>query len=281
MKKTFVAFVLLCLAPLLHAGPEAWLESGLITPEMISSVKEELGLSSAQEEQMARMAGANLREAEPLNAEMDVAQKDLGRLLRSADTPEKVASAALDRLLKAESAVKHQRLRSLLALRDVLTPDQQEKALRLMPGKQVRRGGEGAEIREKARQLKAALEALKVPPTLAILKRGEAVEALVKKGDLAAAGQALDKLIQDSEMEKMGQTDLPDFSRYPAGETGIPALLQRYETVESAVQNVVSLALIKQLLLAKKALEEAKTQEDAAQVGRILSWAEDVLKPAQ
>ncbi|HEY1080671.1 MAG TPA: hypothetical protein VGE29_00310, partial [Prosthecobacter sp.] len=202
-------------------------------------------------------------------------------LLRSADTPEKVASAALDRLLKAEAAVKHQRLRSLLALRDVLTPDQQEKALRLMPGKQVRRGGEGAEIREKARRLKAALEALKVPPTLAILKRGEAVEALVKKGDLAAAGQALDKLIQDSEMEKMGQTDLPDFSRYPAGETGIPALLQRYETVESAVQNVVSLALIKQLLLAKKALEEAKTQEDAAQVGRILSWAEDVLKPAQ
>lgn len=281
MKKTFVAFVLLCLAPLLHAGPEAWLESGLITPEMISSAKEELGLSSSQEEQMARMAGANLREAEPLNAEMDVAQKDLGRLLRSADTPEKVASAALDRLLKAEAAVKHQRLRSLLALRDVLTPDQQEKALRLMPGKQVRRGGEGAEIREKARRLKAALEALKVPPTLAILKRGEAVEALVKKGDLAAAGQALDKLIQDSEMEKMGQTDLPDFSRYPAGETGIPALLQRYETVESAVQNVVSLALIKQLLLAKKALEEAKTQEDAAQVGRILSWAEDVLKPAQ
>jgi len=103
------------------------------------------------------------------------------------------------------------------------------------------------------------------------------VEDLIRAGDLAAADLALDELVAESEMDDAGPVHAPDFTQYDPGDTDVSALQQRYGEVEKSAQKVISIPLVKQLIMARQALEEAKVAEDAETVGRILTWAEGML----
>lgn len=276
MKRLFLVWVLW--VTILQARPEDWLEGGLITPEMVATVRDHLELTPDQESQMNALVTEVKEKGEPLEKNVREEQKALAKLLREPKSSADEAEVALQRLLDAEAKIKHLRLRTLLNLRDMLTPAQQKKALALSPGRRAKAEGPEVRIREKAAALRAAIDALGVPPTLRMVERGSAVEALVRQGDLIGANKALDQLIQDSEANVPATSERMDFSQFEPGDTDVPALIARYQKVEAAAQSVVSVKVIQQLLQGKEALEAAKKAEDPVTVGRILTWAEGVLK---
>lgn len=263
---------------LAHAGPEAWLQKGLITPEMISAVKSELGLSSEQETSMQSILDAAREKAAPMETSVRERQQELNLLLKDAGTTAEQASQALTRLLDAEGPVKHLQLRTLLELRDLLSPEQQKKALSLAPRRLAGNDSIQTRVQQKAEKLRAAVESLGIKPTQAMSERGREIEDLIKSGAWAEADSALDKLSKESRADEPAGEEAPDFTQLEPGSTDLEDLRQRYTRVEEKAQELISLPRIRLFLRAKEAFEEAKAAQDAEKVGRILTWAERQLE---
>ena len=113
--------------------------------------------------------------------------------------------------------------------------------------------------------------------TTAMSERGAEIEGMIRSGDWKAADEALEKLAKDSRAYEPESTEDIDFSKYETGNTDLEELRQRYTNVEEKGQSVLSLPLIRQFLKAKEAFEEAKSNQDAEKVGRILTWVEQEL----
>lgn len=62
------------------------------------------------------------------------------------------------------------------------------------------------------------------------------------------------------------------------GSTDLETLRQRFDALQVAGQEVINLPLLREMLQAKEAFEEAKAAQDADKVGRILTYAEGRLK---
>lgn len=270
--------VLLSATVLAFAGPEAWLQGGLVTPETIASLKTELELTPEQEEKMQSIVTAARSEGEPLEAAVREQQKAFNELLRNRESNVEAASAALTRLLEAEAPVKQLQLRALIQLRDVLTTEQQKQAIKLAPGRVAKNDGIEQRVRQKAEKLRAAVESLGVKPTNAMSERGAEIEALIRAGDWKTADGAIDKLTQDSGADETESTTEPDFTQFEPGNTDLEVLKERYQTVQDKGQSLISIPLVRQFLKAKEAFEAAKEAQDAEKVGRILTWAEKQLE---
>ena len=150
------------------AQVEDWLKSGLLHPDMIASVRDELALTEEQQSKLNSQLSEARAQAGPLEQAVKAEQKALGHLLQDRSTSADVAAAQLSKLLEAEAAIKQLQLRALIGVRDVLTPEQLAKAKKLGPPKLAAGGGLEAQVKEKAGKLKAAVEALGVPPTEAM-----------------------------------------------------------------------------------------------------------------
>lgn len=291
--KTLACLVLLTVAAILAelqaANVEDWLKSGLLHPDLIPTVREELALTEEQQTKLEQQLETARQQAEPLEKVVKEQQKVLNRLLQDPATTAEAATAQLGRLIDAEKAVKELQLRALIGVRDVLSPEQLAKAKKLGPQKMAhtRKGPAAtpapaaaeAAVLAKAERLKSALHTLGVPPTEAMKTRGGEVESLVKQKDFKAADAALDRLIDDSHVNELeAEPDRVDFSRFDPGSTDLESLKQRYEDVKTAGQEVISLPLLRELLQAKEAFEEAKEAQDVEKVGRILTYVEEKLK---
>ncbi len=276
MKPVFFALILS--TTLTHAGPDGWLQSGLVTPETIRSLKPELGLSAEQEDRMQAIVTEAMAEGSPLEKTVRERQKAFQSLLRSPATTAEQASAALTQLLEAEAPVKQLQLRTLIRLRDLLSPEQQKMAIKLAPSRSARSGEWAGRVRAKAEKLRAEIEALGIPPTQALTARGTEIESMIRAGQWQSADEALQRLVQDTQIETEMSIPTPDFQNQPTGETDLDALRARYEKVETQAQQLVSVPMIRQFLQAKRAFEEAKQAQDAETIGRILSWAEQQLQ---
>ncbi|GEP42944.1 Spy/CpxP family protein refolding chaperone [Brevifollis gellanilyticus] len=277
MKTLFLTLLSVVVASLAHAGAEAWLQSGAITPEKITALKGEIGLSSEQEERMQAIVTATRAEGEALEKTVREGQKGLNEVLRNKASTADEAGAALTKLLEAEAPVKQLQLRTLIQLRDVLTPEQLKKVAQLSPGRVAKSEDIEAKVRQKAEKLRAALDSLGIKPTTAISERGAEIEGLMKSGDWKGADTALAKLEKDSHANELESAQEVDFSKYEPGNTDVEELRQRYAVVLEKGQQVVSLPLIWQFLRAKEAFEEAKANQDVEKVGRILTWVEGEL----
>jgi Spy/CpxP family protein refolding chaperone len=275
-------FLLLTASGLRAANVEDWLKSGLLHPDLIASVRDELALSEEQQSKLNAQLSGGRREAEPLEQAVKEQQKALNLLLRDPGTTVEAASAQLTKLIEAEAAVKQLQLRTLIGIRDVLSPEQLQKAQKLGPPKMAaasRSSGLEAKVNEKAGKLKAAVEALGIPPTEAMKTRGGEIEQLIKSGQFAEADAALDKLIEDSHFKELeAEPDQVDFSKFEPGNTDLEALKERYDALQLAGQEIIHLPLLREMLQAKEAFEEAKAAQDAEKVGRILTYAEGKVK---
>ena len=69
-----------------------------------------------------------------------------------------------------------------------------------------------------------------------------------------------------------------DFTKFEPGNTELDTLRERYERLQVAGQEIISLPLLRELLQAKAAFEAAKEAQDADKLGRILTYAEGKLK---
>lgn len=277
--KKLLCCLLLTVANLPAAQVEDWLKSGLLHPDLIASVREQLGLTEEQQAKLNSQLGEARAHAEPLEQTVQEQKKALNHLLQDPSTSADVAAAQLTKLLDAEAAVKQLQLRTLIGVRDVLTPEQLGKAKKLGPPKLAASGGLEAKVREKAGKLRAAVEALGVPPTEAMKYRGEEIEKLIKSGQFAEANKELDELMEDSHFKDLeAEVAKVDFSKFEPGSTDVETLRERYESVQAAGQEIISLPLLRELLQAKTAFEAAKEAQDADKVGRILTYVEGKLK---
>ena len=279
MKRILCSLLLLSVSALSAANVEDWLKSGLLHPDVIASVRDELALTEEQQTRLTQQLSEARRQAEPLEQAVKEQQKVLGHLLEDATTTADAAGAQLARLIEAEAAVKQLQLRTLIGVRDVLTPEQLQKVKKLGPPKMAAIQVSEELLKEKTGKLRAALESLGIQPTEAMKERGGEVEALIKNGDLSAAAAVLDKLIEDGGVTGLeAEADEIDFSKYEPGSTDLESLKQRYQDVQDGGQRVVSLPLMRDLLQARAAFEEAKEAQDADKVGRILTYVEGRLK---
>ncbi len=269
--------ITLALASSAFAGPEKWLQGSLISPEIIQQIKPELQLTADQETKMTSLVTEARAKGEPMESALKEQQQVLNQMLRQPEVTADTASAQLTKVLESEAAFKQLQLRTLIALRDLLTPEQQKKAHSLSIPKVAEKSDLESQVTAKAAKLKAAVDALG-KPTEAMTYRGEEVMKLIKSGDLKAADAALDKLIADSGVnEPEEKSAAPDFSKFETGNTNLDALRDRFEAVKDGAQEIVSIPLMRQFLKAKDAFEAAKASEDAVAVGRVLTWAEQQL----
>lgn len=259
------------------AGPEAWLQHGLITPEVIANFRTELELTSAQETQMLTIVNEAKTAAEPLEATLKQAQKTFHAALKKRETSAEAASTALTQLLEAEAAVKQLQLLTLIQLRDRMTPEQQKKAMQLSASKLSKKNDLEPRVHAKAEKLRTAVDSLGIKATQAMTKRGAEIEALIRQSQWAKADEELDKLTRESGVNEPESTALPDFSLEEPGDVDLEVLKQRLANVQAETESIISLPLIRQFIQAKKALEEAKEAQDAERVGRILTWGEKKL----
>jgi Spy/CpxP family protein refolding chaperone len=275
MKTLFTLFTITTLA---FAGPEAWLQNGLVTPETIVSLKTELNLTVEQEEKMQAIVTAARSEGEPLEKAIRAQQKAFNDLLRQPDSSVESASVALTKLLEAEAPVKLLQLRALIQLRDVMTLEQQKKAVKLAPNLTAKNDGIELRVKQKAERLRAAVESLGIKPTNAMSERGAEIEAMIHAGEWMSANAALDRLAKESHADESESLEEMDFSKFEPGNTDLEVLKERYQSVQDQGQNVISIPLMRKFVKAKEAFEEAKQAQDAEKVGRILTWAEQQLE---
>ncbi len=278
--KHIVTLLLIATASLHAANVEDWLKNGLLHPDLLASVRDELALTEDQQTKLNAQLTEARQKAEPLEQVVKEQQKALNHLLNDTTTSTEAASTQLTKLLEAEAAVKQLQLRTLIGVRDVLTPEQLGKAKKLGPPKMAAaKGTSESAVMAKANQLRAAVEALGVPPTEAMKTRGAEIEALIKSGELGAADLALDKLMEDSHFKELeAEAEVVDFSKFETGSADLESLRQRFEAVQEAGREVLSLPLLRQMIQAKKTFEEAKEAQNAELVGRILTYVEGKLK---
>lgn len=277
--KKILCCLFLTAASLPAAHVEDWLKSGLLHPDLIASVREELALTEEQQSKLNAQLGEARAQAEPLEKAVKEEEKALGQLLKDPSTSADVAAAQLAKLLDAEAAIKQLQLRALIGVRDVLTPEQLVKAKKLGPPKLAAGGGLEAQVGEKTGKLRAAVESIGVPPTEAMKYRGEEIEKLIKSGEFALANAELDELMKDSHFKEMeAEVEKVDFAKFEPGSTDLESLRERFESVKAAGQEIVSLPLLRELVQAKTAFEAAKEAQDAEEVGRILTYVEGKLK---
>jgi Spy/CpxP family protein refolding chaperone len=278
--KHIVALLFLVTASMHAANVEDWLKNGLLHPDLLASVRDELALTEDQQTKLNAQLTEARQKAAPLEQTVKEQQKALNHLLNDTTTSTEAASTQLTKLLEAEAAVKQLQLRTLIGVRDVLTPEQLGKAKKLGPPKMAAaKGTSESAVMAKANQLRAAAEALGVPPTEAMKTRGAEIEALIKSGELGTADLALDKLMEDSHFKELeAEAEVVDFSKFETGSADLESLRQRFEAVQEAGREVLSLPLLRQMIQAKKAFEEAKEAQNAELVGRILTFVEGKLK---
>lgn len=280
MKTLVCSLLLLTAAHLPAAQVEDWLKSGLLHPDLISSVRDQLALTEEQQSKLNAQLSEARAQAEPLEQAVKEQKKALNQLLKDRTSTAEAAAAQLSKLLEAEGAIKQLQLRTLIGVRDVLTPEQLAKAQKLNPPGQPSLGaGLEARVHEKAHKLRAAVESLGIPPTEAMKYRGEEIEGLIKNGQFGDADAKLDELIKDSHFKELeAEVEKVDFSKFEPGSTDLETLRERFERLQVAGQEIISLPLLREMLQAKTAFEAAKEAQDAEKVGRILTYAEGKLK---
>ena len=265
---------IIALALSAKAGPEAWLQHGLIMPETIANLTAELELTADQETKMLAIVKEAKTAAEPLEAAVKQAQKTFNAALKNRETTVAAAESALTQLLETEAPVKQLQLRTLIQLRDSMTPEQQKKAMQLSSSKLVKKTDLAPSVRAKAEKLRVAVDSLGIKATQAMTKRGAEIEVLIRQGKWAMANEELDRLTQESGANEPESTEAPDFNREAPGNVDLEVLKERLADVQAKAESIISLPLIRQFIQAKKALEEAKEGQDADRVGRILTWGE-------
>ncbi|HQW28388.1 MAG TPA: periplasmic heavy metal sensor [Verrucomicrobiales bacterium] len=254
--------------------------TGLVTPETISAHHEALDLSPEQEAELTQIYEAAKSEAATLETAVREAEKQLTDLLKEHDVTSESTDARLDALLEAEAKLKKLKLRTLITLRSKLSPGQLKMAITFASEDKQESVPLEAQIEVKANRLKAAFDELGFTPGPALKQRGEDILELIRNHELSAADEALNKLITETGLDAPIDSASIDFSTSAPGETDLEVLKQRFEQVETKAKSVVFLPTLRQLIKGRDALELAKANEDAEQVGRILTWAENLLDPS-
>ena len=242
--------------------------------------REALRLSDDQMRELQRIAEGMRGPAEKLEAEM----RDRGRALHEIISRNPVdADAAMERfkaVLQAENEMKALQFRSRIAMRRVLTPEQNEKAQRLAASERPPSGGSGAaEIQEKLQLVRQEIRRRSPggePPREA-LEMIERIEQAVRQGHLQEAGKQLDSILGHLRKER-GESD----ARRPDGaaQSQPDGLEQRMRHISELAKRTEKPELREQLQGALRRLREAAETGDREAIERTLNAIEPALREA-
>lgn len=273
MKSILIASAFFALVPTAHALDLP----RLIKPETLTAHREALAFTAEQETELTRIYESAKAEASPLEEAVRKEETALAELLRGESLENSAAESKFSALLAAENQLKQWQFKTLLALRAVLTPEQIENAAALESKDSQAKAPVMATIEIKAQRLKAAFDSLEIKPGPVLESKGEHIRGLIKSGDLVTADAALDALGKEVGIDEPVDDATIDFSQQSPGNTDLTVLESRFQAVERAAREVVFLPRLRQLLQGRDALEIAKSAEDAEGVGRVLTWAENLL----
>ena len=252
--------------------------AGLVLPDTVLQHQSELDISPDQAERLHKLADATRKEGQGLEATVKQEQDAFDALVKNLETSQEAALAQLDKLLTAEGALKQLQLRTLLKLRDALSPEQRKRALKIGSKEAILRDPVESRLKEKGLKVRTAFESLGIRSPKSLTAKAEAIESLVHEGRLAEAEKGLDDLIKETGVnEPVTAAASIDFGTFEPGSIEVSTLQQRYTAVEEKAAKVTHLPTLKLLLHGRDELEKAKASEDATKVGRILTWAEGIL----
>jgi Spy/CpxP family protein refolding chaperone len=116
----------------------------LFPPELVMRHQEEIGLSEDQKSKLVHAMQAMQSDLVPLQFEMGEAAGKLREALSAPRIDEEKAGGLADKLMALETQIKRRHLTTMIRIKNVLTPDQQERlrALREQEphGRDARRG---------------------------------------------------------------------------------------------------------------------------------------------
>ena len=125
-------------------SPESHTFRGRQRPPPIDAIleahAEQLGLDAATRERIRGIAEASRAEEAPLDERLDALKREMRRLLRGASPDEKAVLNQADRIGAVRTERDKHRLRMMLRIRALLTPDQREELVRIYEERKRRRG---------------------------------------------------------------------------------------------------------------------------------------------
>jgi Spy/CpxP family protein refolding chaperone len=114
-------------------------------PRFMSRMVEELGLNDKQTKEIRNVLIEARKQNIKLRADARVARIELGQLITQNDVDKAAVNAKVDQIAGLRGNVMRQRAEAVLAVREILTPEQREKAdgmmQRLLSGPRGRRRG--------------------------------------------------------------------------------------------------------------------------------------------
>lgn len=254
------------------------IKSGLVAPETLLQHEADLALTEKQSVAIRSIGEKAKQLGAPMEQEIRNQQLALEVLLKAHGSELEQASVQLTRLLEAEAALKQLQLRTLLELRNELKSEQVTKALALSSLEAGQKNPLEGQVKAKVEKLQAAVQSLgSGKPPQALSDAGAKIQKLIQARDWTAANKALDTLSAEIGADESSTVEPVDYNQFPAGNTEVETLKQRYEVVRESAQKVTRLSTIRQFLEAAKDLNAAIAAEDTNRVGKILTWAEGAL----
>ncbi len=109
--------------------------------------KEALGLSETQKADLQKVREGTRRERIRKTTDLRIARLDIQSLLRAEKVDEKAVAARLAEAQAAQGALMKLRIDSVLAMKKILTPEQQKKMAGLRAGQGMKRRGQRMKMR--------------------------------------------------------------------------------------------------------------------------------------
>jgi Spy/CpxP family protein refolding chaperone len=196
-----IAFVVLltALCPRLAAAADPF-AGALFPPELVLLARDHIALTPEQREALhARMEQTKSRSDE-LRAKLERETATLATLAKQEHVDEASLVAQLDKVLDVEREVKHLHLGTVVAIKNLLTPEQQTKL------REIAKNG-GAQLMEEARQrLSKKVERIQEgarqwadsgrDPSVIAQAMQEKFKPLIEAGKIVGAEAELDRLLE-------------------------------------------------------------------------------------
>ncbi|HCL00140.1 MAG TPA: hypothetical protein DHW42_08575 [Candidatus Marinimicrobia bacterium] len=141
MKRLTTAIILLAIPALVIAGPKQVIKKHMMTGKRMEMAGK-LDLNEEQKEQMHQLRVNKQKAVVPLQADLKLAQLELEELIRNDDTSKKI-DIAIKKINNLKGNLFEIQVKHRIAVKNVLTREQQEMIKHRKPGMQCGHGKKG------------------------------------------------------------------------------------------------------------------------------------------
>lgn len=169
-------------------------------PELILQTREQISLNQQQLEAFQARVTKTQPQSDELRKQLETETATLSALVKSERLEEAAVLAQLDKVLDAERELKHLHISLMVAIKNLLTPEQQAKLREMVKGggAQVAEATR-ARLTEKIERVKAGAQALAAggrDPSEILKAMEQTFKPLIESGKIMEAEAALDRVLE-------------------------------------------------------------------------------------